>query len=459
MESEVLRKLEYEKKKQKIVQEFSQFHKSNDSTLSLKKKTSTLFRHRKREKSNKLDVRQLNKVISIDRKNMIVETEAMITYEELVKETLKYSLLPAVVPELKSVTIGGAFVGIGIESSSFRYGLVHETITEIEVLTGTGTVVICSPDNEYQDLFHAFANSFGSLGYIIKLKAKLIPAKKFVHLSHSHFSDSKTFFHQLQKLCEIAQTKKTDSYIEGTIFNKNELSITLGEFADNAPFISDYTWRQVYYQSIPRKDTDFLTASDYIWRWDSDCFWCSKHFGMNYPLLRLLFGKFMLKSTVYWKLLHLAATNPILHSIMKFFTKPTEPIIQDILIPINRSQEFLEFLFDAIGITPIWVCPYQAFQGKNKFSFIPTDPEVLYIDFGFWDAVPSNQPKGYYNRLIEQKVKELKGFKTLYSDSFYTEQEFWEIYSNPTFFQLKNKYDPNHKFKNIFDKCVTKGKL
>ena len=62
----------------------------------------------------------------------------MTTYEELADETLKYGLLPTVVPQLKTITIGGAISGIGIESSSFKYGLVHETVEEMEILLGDG---------------------------------------------------------------------------------------------------------------------------------------------------------------------------------------------------------------------------------------------------------------------------------------------------------------------------------
>ena len=36
--------------------------------------------------------------------------------------------MPAVVPQLKSITLGGAVAGVGIEATSFRYGLVHDTI-------------------------------------------------------------------------------------------------------------------------------------------------------------------------------------------------------------------------------------------------------------------------------------------------------------------------------------------
>ena len=98
-------------------------------------------------------------------------------------------LMPTVVPELKSITIGGAVVGVGVESSSFRsvsiasgccrnrhcrYGFVHETILEMEVLLANGEVLICTPDNEHSDLFFAIPNSYGTFGYILRLKGECV---------------------------------------------------------------------------------------------------------------------------------------------------------------------------------------------------------------------------------------------------------------------------------------------
>ena len=75
---------------------------------------------------------------------MTADVEGMITYEALVDETLKFGLLPAVVPQLKTITVGGAVSGLGIESSSFKFGLVHETVEEMEILLGDGRLVTCS---------------------------------------------------------------------------------------------------------------------------------------------------------------------------------------------------------------------------------------------------------------------------------------------------------------------------
>ena len=50
-----------------------------------------------------------------------------------------------------------------------------------------------------------------------------------------------------------------------------------------APWHSDYTGRQIYYQSLRGPREDFLTIRDYLWRWDTDWFWCSRPFGVQKP--------------------------------------------------------------------------------------------------------------------------------------------------------------------------------
>ena len=47
-----------------------------------------------------------------------------------------------------------------------------------------------------------------------------------------------------------------------------------------------------------------------------------------------------------------------------------------------------------------------------------------YVNFGFWDVKRTREahPAGHFNRLIEDKVSELGGIKSLYSDSFFTER-------------------------------------
>ena len=93
------------------------------------------------------------------------DVAGMCTYEDLVDATLPYGLAPLVVPQLKTITLGGAVTGLGIESTSFRNGLPHESVLEIDILTGSGEIITATPDGEHADLFFGFPNSYGTLGY------------------------------------------------------------------------------------------------------------------------------------------------------------------------------------------------------------------------------------------------------------------------------------------------------
>ena len=114
----------------------------------------------------------------------------MTTYEDLVDATLPHGLMPLVVPQLKTITLGGAVTGLGIESTSFRNGCPHESVLEMDILTGDGRVVTARPDNEHRDLFFGFPNSYGTLGYALRLRIELEPVRPFVHLRHLRFTDA-----------------------------------------------------------------------------------------------------------------------------------------------------------------------------------------------------------------------------------------------------------------------------
>ncbi|MGD2173112.1 MAG: FAD-binding protein, partial [Gammaproteobacteria bacterium] len=115
-----------------------------------------------------LAVDDFNHVLKMDPEGATIEVEGMTTIEKVVEATLRHGLLPRVSPELKHITVGGAIVGIGIESSCFLHGFFHDNVADAEVLLPTGEVVTCSRHNEHAGLFAALPNSFGTLGYVLR---------------------------------------------------------------------------------------------------------------------------------------------------------------------------------------------------------------------------------------------------------------------------------------------------
>jgi FAD/FMN-containing dehydrogenase len=405
----------------------------------LRKSTSNLFRHRQPAARHRLDVRSFDHVLRIDAERRIAEVEGMITYETLVDETLRYGLLPAVVPQLKTITLGGAVSGLGIESSSFKYGLVHETVEAMEILTGTGDIVACSAC-ENPDLFFGFPNSYGTLGYALRLTIRLVPALPYVYLTHTRFAAPDDFFERLAELCDQA----SDDFLDATIFGREEMYVTQAVFCGSGPQVSDYTYMDIYYRSIQRKQKDWLTARGYIWRWDTDWFWCSKHFGVQNRAIRL-FVRPALNSRTYQRLMRLS--QKLLPA-----SAGLESVIQDVDVPMARAAEFCEFLLREIGISPVWVCPFR--NSDRTYDLCPLAANQVYVNFGFWDMVASKREAGYYNRMIESMIAELGGAKGLYSASYYDRQTFWSIYDKDRYDQLKTTYDPDGVFPDLYAKCV-----
>jgi len=404
--------------------------------IGLRKSTSNLFRQRTSAGKHLIDVSGFDHVLAIDPQRMTADVEGMITYEALVDQTVKYGLLPAVVPQLKTITVGGAVSGLGIESSSFKFGLVHETVESMDILLGDGRAVHCSC-RENRHLFFGFPNSYGTLGYALRLTVRLIPAKPYVYLAHTRFADPDSYFARVAEVCAAGQA----DYVDGTIFSRDEMYLTEAEFVDQAPALSDYTYMDIYYRSIQRKSEDWLTAKDYIWRWDTDWFWCSKQFHMQTPAMRRVF-RWGLNSRTYQRIMRLS------YKLMPD-SAGTESVIQDIDIPIGKAPEFFDFLLSEIGITPIWMCPFNT----RVWDLSPLR-EGLYVNFGFWDVIPTTHEKGYFNRKIEKKTMELGGAKGLYSSAWYDELEFWSIYDRKRYAELKQAYDPQCVFPDLYAKCV-----
>ncbi len=431
-------------------------------TVRLAKRTSNLFRQRGSVAGPGLDVSGLSGVIAIDTRALTADVQGMCSYEDLVAETLKFGLIPYVVPQLRTITLGGAVTGLGIEATSFRNGLPHESVLEMDVLTGTGEVVTCSPAKR-ADLFTTFPNSYGSLGYATRLRIRLEKVPPYVALRHVRF-------HEPDKLAaaiaEIVETREWDGVrvdgLDGVAFAPGEYYLTLAEWTEKATSEpSDYTGTGIYFRSIQERTTDLLTIHDYLWRWDTDWFWCSGAFGVQDPRVRRFWPRRWRRSDVYMRLLALDRRFDIAGRLDRRAGRPErERVIQDVEVPVERLGEFLDWFDEAIGMRPVWLCPLVSpgAPGGGRWPSYPLESERIYVNVGFWGTVhvgpeAAQAPR---NRAIEAKVHELEGHKSLYSDSFYDRETFDHLYDGRNLAAVKDRYDPAGRFPSLYEKAVTR---
>jgi FAD/FMN-containing dehydrogenase len=336
------------------------------------------------------------------------------------------------------------------------------------VLTGDGRLltVTGAAADPHADLFAGFPNSYGTLGYALRLTIELEEAAPYVALRHVRFDSAAA-------LADAAAAITADrtwrggrvDFLDGTVFAPDEQYLTLGVYTDApSPGLtpSDYMGMSIYYRSIAARSEDLLTTGDYIWRWDTDWFWCSRAFGAQNPLVRRVWPRSKLRSDVDSKLVALDRRTRFSARLADLRHRPArESVVQDIEVPAARLAEFLEFLHRDVGIAPVWVCPLRQRDPHRRWPLYEFDPHETYINVGFWSTVPlppgTDPEAGTVNRAIEARVSELGGRKSLYSTAYYDRDTFAATYGGGVYEQLKETYDPQGRLLDLWTKTVGQG--
>ena len=408
--------------------------------LSLHKKSVSHQVPKPRDKKytdEKLDISDFDKIIYIDKERRICIAEPGVTFEKLVNETMKNSLVPLVVPELKTITIGGAVAGCSIESMSYKFGGFHDNCLEYEIVTAKGDVLACTPNNENRLLFQMVNGTFGTLGIITLLKFSLIPAKQFVKVIYEKYESLEEY-----KTAIWSHYAKNDAdFMDGIIHSPEEYVLSIGNFVDNVPYLHSYEWMRIYYISTSNRKEDYLKTADYFFRYN-------KGVTNVHPksfVGRLLFGRIINSDN----------TLKLANNFRKLLPPAIIPITVDTFIPFSRVGEFMEWYEREINHFPLWCVPYKIVHKYEWISdeFFGKVKDELFIDIAIYGM--RRKDTEYYYRIIEKKLMELGAIKTLISTNLYSEEEFWSVWNKKNFDTVKSKTDPENIFRNLYEKtCI-----
>ena len=429
----------HEQKVNRIVQQLK--NRKSTEPVSLKKKAVT---HQvpkpqdKRYDDEKIDLSDLNEIIKIDYETQTCVAEPGVTFVDLINATLKYNLVPFTVPELKTITIGGAVAGGSLESMSFKYGGFHDSCLEYEVITATGDVLTCTPENENRLIFQMLHGTFGTLGIISRITFKLIPAKTFVKVIFEKYNNledyKKATWHHYQN--------KDVDFMDGIIHSPKEYVLCLANFVDEAPYAHNYDWTRVYYQITKTQKEDYLKTADYFFRYEAGVtnVWPRSFLG------RLFLGKF----------LDTTAVLKIVEKFRKFIASEKIPITIDLFIPFSRLTNFFEWYEKEMNHFPLWWVPYKIIRRYEWISseLFNQNQDELFVDVAIY-GMKNNDGRNYY-RMMEEKLMSIGGIKTLISNNYYSEKEFWGIWNKKNYDEVKRQTDPNNIFRNLYTKtCKT----
>jgi cytokinin dehydrogenase len=129
---------------------------------------------------------------------------------ELIKATLAKGTTPPVATDYLGLSIGGTLSVGGIGGASSRHGLLVDNVLSLEVVTGTGELVRCSPSMR-PDLFRAVLGGLGQFAVITRATVRLIPAPTTARVYHLTYPDLKSYL----KAQRTAVADRRFSYLEG----------------------------------------------------------------------------------------------------------------------------------------------------------------------------------------------------------------------------------------------------
>jgi FAD/FMN-containing dehydrogenase len=435
----------YEEKKRRLADSLV----ASAEGVSLGKRTSSnLFRYQPRSRSGKrVDLSSFNRVLGVDPASRTLQVEGLATFEAIVEQTLPHALVPLITPELKHITVGGAIVGIGIESNCYRHGFVHDGMLEAEVLLPDGRIVTCNPNVE-RDLFHALPNSYGTLGYILRATMRLMPALPYVHLHTARFSDLDAYLEAMRAATERADV----DFVEGTFYSASRLFLTVSRFVEQPPRVDDILRDNIFYRLIERESDVYLTTKDYLFRYDPEWFWNLPE-TRAYDLFRRHAPASMRNSGFYKR--YVDAKTRLLARLAPGRPESEEPLIQDWEVPWEHAAELTRFALREVdlGGKP-WIVT--AIRTPATPTLYPIKADTLYYNLGCYCQVkkPAGRDAYHYTRVMDRKCFELGGIKMLYSSTFLTEAEFSRLYNGAAYARVKSMYDPEMRQRSLYEKCV-----
>jgi cytokinin dehydrogenase len=134
-------------------------------------------------------------------------------WSDVLKASLEYGLAPRSWTDYLQLTVGGTLSNAGVSGQSFRHGPEVSNVLALEVVTGKGEVVECSPTKN-SELFFAVLGGLGQFGIITKARIVLETAPQRVRWMRALYTDFATFKADQEALVKANQPF---DYVEGFV--------------------------------------------------------------------------------------------------------------------------------------------------------------------------------------------------------------------------------------------------
>lgn len=414
----------------------------------------------------------MSAILGVDAARSVVRVEPFATTGDVAKYLDERGLQMENTIEMKGATIGGLVLAIGMTTHSHVSGLVHDVVEAYELVTAEGELIRVEREGEHADLFRALPWSHGTLGLLVALELRVVPAAQYVRLVYRPFQDGNAYIKEHQKRL---QAEDTPWFIEGQVFGRNKAVLLEGYLAtdaevaaarDSIPVNDVCEWSKPFFfkhvESMlehGEERQEFVPMYSYLMRHERSMCMTMGSIApkANAPWFRSLFG---------WML------PPNMEMLKK--SRPPEErasamrgqVYQDFAFPAEHFEELLDHLDQEFEIYPLLVYPCKVIDKGGMVRLrdthgTPWDGEVreqMYMNLGIY-GIPKAIREGDTRYPTVTKVREMEGmirdrggFLHTYVDVFSTEEEFETMFDHTLWRAMREKYGADGVFPTIYEK-------
>ena len=128
-----------------------------------------------------------------------VRVQGGATWRQVLSRTVPLGWSPPVVTGYTGLSVGGTLSMGGIGAASFRHGPQVDNVLALQVVTGEGQLMTCSP-SEHPELFSAVLGGVGQYGVIVEATLALTPVAPRARYHLLGYDDADAFFADLRTL-------------------------------------------------------------------------------------------------------------------------------------------------------------------------------------------------------------------------------------------------------------------
>jgi delta24-sterol reductase len=422
--------------------------------------------------SQTVHMSDLTNILEVDEARGVIRVEPFVTVGDAASDLDGRGLQLEATIEMKDATLGGLVMALGMTTHSHVCGLVHDTVTAYEIVTAKGELVRVTADNEHANLFRALPWSHGTLGLLVALEMRVIPASSHVRLVYRPFYSLDAYAEEYERLARVANPPH---FIEVLIFGPDRAVLMEGYLATEADVLSsglpvnavDKSHKRLFYKHVEgmlelgegQRREEFIPMIDYLMRHDRSMCMCLAQIlpTANEAWFRYTMGWMLPPNMTFLK-----GTRPEAERESTI----RKQVWQEFAFPAENFGEMVARAHEEFEIYPLLAYPCKVIDhggivrlpGNHGKLYSGQSESAVFLDLGLY-GIPQRIKDGEERfdtvtrvRRFEERVRSLGGFLHTYCDVFSSEEEFLEMFDHTLWREMRKKYQADGAFPTIYEK-------